>query len=118
MLICTLSRLRRWTFEPAENVLGIGERREQDDRHVGQFAVGANAAAELIAVHFRHVDVGNDHGRFLLLHRFQGEAPVAGEHDAEIAFLQLAFQLLGLGRAVFRDQDFDVIGDGFVFHGW
>ena len=46
-------------------VAGILAGDHDDDRSVAQLVVGADLAAQAVAVHARHVQVGDDHGRAL-----------------------------------------------------
>ena len=64
----------RATLEPAQDVLRIGQRREQNDRQP-ESRVVLDPLAQLVAVHPRHVDVG-DHERRQML-RERGERLLA-----------------------------------------
>ena len=93
-------------LQSADHVLGIGHRGDEDDRDVAKVGVRLDAAGKFVAVHFRHDHVADDECRLELWRHFQRQAAVGGNADFVPLLFENVLQPLGLGGAVFRDQDF------------
>ncbi len=93
-------------LEAFENILRVGERRQQDHGYIGQFRVGADAAAKLVTTHFRHVHVGDDEGWLADEHGLKGVPAITHRRYVEVVLLKDVLELLGLCGAVLRDEDF------------
>jgi hypothetical protein len=92
-------------FEPADDVHRLVERGQEHDRHMGAGLVPLQTAAQVVAGHAGHDDVGDD--------RVEPAARTGGERllgidrlgDPMALFFQRRRQHLGLGGAVLDDQD-------------
>ena len=63
--------------------------------------------AELVAIHFRHQDVADDHQRLALTYEGEGFAAVCGDGSAIVMLLENMLQLQRLGGTVLDDEDFN-----------
>jgi len=64
--------------------------------------------AQLVSIHFRHDDVGDNKGWLVLAQRFQSFPAISGGYDPETLALQNLFKVQGLSGAVLGDDDFQL----------
>ena len=105
----------RAALEPAQDVLGIGQRGEQDDRQLRELRVVLDPLAKLVAIHLRHVDVGDHERGDTGMDRRQRFAAIARGGDAVAVALEGAVQDHRLSRAVLDDENAE--GRGGIFAG-
>lgn len=92
--------------QPEDHILGIGHGGDQDDRNVAKAGILLDPARQFVAVHFRHDHVADDQRGQKLQCHFECHAAVVCHGHLVPMLFEHAAQPLGLGRAVFRDQDF------------
>ncbi len=78
---------------------------EDDHRDVARARIVLEVAAELEAVHHRHLDVGEDEIDVAVRHPGEGLRAVADDDDTIAVRLQGEPDHLGLGSAVLGDED-------------
>jgi len=98
-------RMKLSARQAPHDFLRMGKRGHQDHRHVFQVLVRLDCPAQRVAVHLRHHDVADDESRLVLARDRQRLDAVGREsHRVALPFEQIA-QLLGLGLAVFGDEN-------------
>src|SRR4030095_5546288 len=95
----------RSAFETLENVLGIGERSQKDDRNFAKAGIVLDELAQRIAVHLRHIDIRDHQGWSSLAEGGQSLAPVPSDRDQIVVPFEHMFELERLSEAVFDNQD-------------
>ena len=91
-------------LQPPDNILRVGQRGQQDDRHILQRRVVFDRAAQLVAVHLRHHHVADHDGRLSLPGCGQSLPAVCGHRHVKAVLLEQVFDLRGLRGAVLHHQ--------------
>ena len=96
-------------FDAADDVLRVVERGDEDHGNVAQGRIGLDGAAQVVAIHFRHDDIGQYQVRLALADGGQGQLAIRRHARVVVQRLDQAAQSLRLGRAVLDDQDLDFV---------
>ena len=96
-------------LEAADDVDRVGERREEDQRNRLPRRIGLGDLAELVAVHLRHLDVGDNEIGPLLLEELDRFEAVDRPPDRVARINEALLQHLRLDPAVLGDEDIDTV---------
>ena len=96
-------------FDAADDVLRVVERGDEDHGNIAQGRIGLDGAAQVVAIHFRHDDIGQHQVRLALADGGQGQLAIRRHARVIVQRLDQAAQSLRLGRAVLDDQDLDFV---------
>lgn len=93
-------------LEAAHDVAQVGQRGQQQHRHVRQRGIALERAAQRIAVHAGHGDVADDEVGRRGPRLLQGRQPIGGHaHAARWVLSQQPGKVLGLGRTVLGHEN-------------
>ncbi len=92
-------------FEAANDIPGVRKDREQNDRRCIHGGIRFDPLAQFEAVHFRHDDVADNDRGLVGADQCKRLLTVAGVKNMVSLLFQGVSQSLGLGQAVFHDDD-------------